>query len=219
MSAALDFQQILVSPTATFEEGLRFFNGVGLVNQTLKQLARDLDSRGIAYAIIGAVALNQHGYKRFTSDIDVLLTIEGLARFQAELVGRGYRLALVGATRKFRATSGNVPIEVITSGEFPGDGKPKAVVFPDPGEVSVEIDGVQTVALEVLVELKLASGSSDLGRLKDLADVQELIRALDLSGEFSEKLHESVRPVYVGLWNAVQELRLNPDAPDAERES
>ncbi len=213
-----DFQQVLQNPTATFEEGLRFFNGSGLVNQTLKQLARDLEERGIDYAVIGAIALNQHGYKRFTSDIDVLLTKNGLQKFQNELVGRGYRPAFPGATRKFRATSENVPIEIITSGEFPGDGKPKAVVFPDPTEVRVEIDGIQTVALETLVELKLASGSSDLGRLKDLADVQELIRVLNLEAAFSDRLNASVRAVYLQLRDALENSRQNSEAPDAERE-
>lgn len=218
MPATLDFQQILASPTSTYEEGLRFFNGVGLVNQTLKQLAADLDSRGIAYAVIGAVALNQHGYQRFTCDIDILLTKDGLARFQTELVGRDYRPVFPGATRKFCATQENVPIEIITTGKFPGDGKPKAVSFPDPSQARVEIDGVQTISLTMLVELKLASGSSDLGRLKDLADVQELIRALNLGAEFSDRLNESVRAVYLGLWNAVENSRQNFDAPDAERE-
>lgn len=215
MPASLDFQQILESPLATYDEGLRFFKGEGLMNQTLKQLARDLESRGIGYAVIGAIALNQHGYRRFTSDIDLLLSKEGLARFNAELVGRGYRPAFPGATRKFRATGENVPIEIITSGEFPGDGKPKAVVFPNPASVSVEIGGVQTVRLETLVELKLASGMSDLGRLKDLADVQELIRVLNLDATFGERLNESVRPMYLQLWNAVDVSRRNPDAPDA----
>jgi len=215
MPIPLDFQQILESPSATYDEGLRFFKGEGLMNQTLKQLARDLESRGIGYAVIGAVALNQHGYRRFTSDIDLLLSKEGLARFQAELVGRGYRPAFPGATRKFRATAENVPIKVITSGEFPGDGKPKEVVFPEPASVSVDIGGVQTVRLETLVELKLASGMSDLGRLKDLADVQELIRVLNLDATFDERLNESVRPMYLQLWNAVDVSRRNPDAPDA----
>ncbi len=219
MPAPLDFQQILESPTTTYEEGLRFFNGVGLVNQTLKQLARDLEERGIDYAVIGAIALNQHGYKRFTSDIDVLLTKDGLKKFQSELVGRGYRPAFVGATRKFRATSQNVPIEIITSGEFPGDGKPKAVVFPDPIEVRVEIDGVQTVRLETLVELKLASGMTGLGRRKDLGDVQELIRALNLDATFAEELDSSVRAIYFELWNELEAARLQGEAPDAERES
>lgn len=36
-------------------------------------------------------------------------------------------------------------------------------------------DGVQTITLEKLIELKLASGMSASDRLRDLADVQELI--------------------------------------------
>ena len=216
MPATLDFQQILLSPTETFAEGLRFFRGEGLMNQTLKQLAADLDSRGIAYAVIGAVALNQHGYQRFTSDIDILLSKDGLARFQSELVGRGYRPAFNGATKKFRATLENVPIEIITAGEFPGDGKPKPVVFPDPSGAFVEIGGVKTVPLELLVELKLASGSTGLGRRKDLADVQELIRVLRLSADFAEKINQSMRAIYLELWNELEAAREQNDAPDAD---
>lgn len=216
MTETLDFQQILAKPTLAFEEGLRFFEGRGLMNQTLKQLARDLDSRGIAYSIIGAVALNQHGYKRFTADIDVLLSKEGLARFNAELVGRGYRPAFEGATRKFRATTENVSLEFMTTGEFPGDGKPKPVRFPDPAQAFIEIDGIKTMPLALLVELKLASGSSDLGRLKDLADVQELIRVLGLEKAFVDKLDASVHAVYEQLWAGVQTSRTHSEAPDAD---
>ncbi len=218
MPDTLDFQQILRSPTTTYEEGLRFFSGQGLVNQTLKQLDRDSEERGIDYAVIGAIALNQHGYQRFTFDIAILLTKEGLARFQTELVGRGYRPSFPSATRKFRATQENVPIEIITAGEFPGDGKPKAVSFPDPAQAQVEIDGVQTVPLATIVELKLASGMTGLGRRKDLADVQELVRALKLDAAFSNSLDESVRAIYLELWNELEEARLQQDAPDAERE-
>lgn len=214
MPATLDFQQILRKPSDAYQEGLRFFRGEGLMNQTLKQLAADLDARQIAYAVIGAVALNQHGYQRFTSDIDILLTSAGLERFRAELVGRGYRPAFEGATRKFRATAENVPIEVITSGEFPGDGRAKAVSFPDPASVAVEIDGVKTVSLEKLVELKLASGQTGLGRLRDLADVQDLIRILDLAADFSEKIDASVRDKYRELWEGVQAARAQSEAPD-----
>ncbi len=77
----VDFQQILSQPTLAYAEGLRFFRGVGLMNDTLRQLARDLDDRNIAYSVIGAVALNQHGYQRFTHDIDLLITREGLEKF------------------------------------------------------------------------------------------------------------------------------------------
>ena len=200
-----DWDEILAHPTEVYEEGLRFFRGQGLMNQTLRQLAKDLENRQIAYSIIGAVALNQHGYRRFTEDIDVLLTREGLERFAAELVGRGYRPAFPGATRKFRSTGENVPIEIITTGEFPGDGKPKSVVFPNPKDFSVPIDGVQTLSLEKLVELKLASGLTGQGRRKDLADVQELIRILGLDADFAAKIDESVRAIYGELWSELQD--------------
>ena len=213
MSATLDFAQILANPTETYQEGLRFFRGEGLMNQTLKQLAHDLDARGIDYAVIGAVALNQHGYQRFTSDIDILLSPAGLERFRAELVGRGY---YEGARKKFRATSENVPLEIITAGEYPGDGKPKAIVFPDPALVAVEIGGVKTVNLEKLVELKLASGATGLGRRRDLGDVQELIRVLELDAEFAEKIDDSVRALYLELWDELRRAREQSEAPDYE---
>ena len=57
--------------------------------------------------------------------------------------------------------------------------------------------------LPALVELKLASGMTGSGRLKDLADVQELIRALALPREFVEKLHEYVQAKFSELWEDV----------------
>jgi hypothetical protein len=60
----VDFIAILEHPTAVYEEGVRFFRGEGLMNETLRKLARDLDMQKIPYSVIGAVALNQHGYPR-----------------------------------------------------------------------------------------------------------------------------------------------------------
>jgi hypothetical protein len=65
----MDFAAILERPTTVYEEGLRYFRGEGLMNQTLRKLAKDLADKGIDYSVIGAVALNQHGYPRFTVDI------------------------------------------------------------------------------------------------------------------------------------------------------
>ena len=66
--------------------------------------------------------------------------------------------------------------EVITSGEFPGDGREKVVSLSDPAAVAVTIGGVKTVKLEKLVELKWVSGLTGLNRLRGLADAQDLIR-------------------------------------------
>ena len=200
-----DFQEIISSPSAAFDEGLRFFAGKGMINSTLNQIIRKLDERGIDYAVIGAVALNQHGYRRFTEDIDLLLLKEGLERFHDELVGLGFRPAFEGSRRQFRATEGNIRVEIVTSGEYPGDGLPKPVKFPEPAEASVEIDGIKTITLDKLIELKLASGLSAPHRLKDLADVQELIKAKHLGPEVADRLDPSVRHKYLELQQAVSQ--------------
>ena len=61
-----------------------------MLNDTLSRLAEDLDRNEIDYAVIGAVALNQHGYQRFTHYIDILLSSSGLEKFRDKLVGLGY---------------------------------------------------------------------------------------------------------------------------------
>ncbi|GAC1494006.1 MAG: hypothetical protein NVS2B14_07380 [Chamaesiphon sp.] len=101
------------------------------------------------------MALVIHGYVRLTQDVDVLLTAAGLEKFQQSIVGRGFLAALPGAKRMFRDTVTGITVEVIIAGEFPGDGKPKSVSFPNPREVSTEQDGLRVIKLENLIELKL----------------------------------------------------------------
>ena len=200
---AVDFQTLMSSPTAAYSEALRFFNGNGMLNDALARLVLDLERQSIDYAIIGAVALNQHGFQRLTVDIDLLLSVEGLERFREKLVGLGYRPAFEGAKKKFRTVQENIPIDIISAGEFPGDGKPKPVVFLDFAEASVIIDGVKTISFEKLVELKLASGMSASDRIKDLGDVQELIKLKKLDEHFAERLNEYVRSKYLELYQGV----------------
>lgn len=204
---SLDLQKALASPASAYSEGVAFLRGKGIMNKTLRRLAADLDARGIDYSVIGGVALNQHGYKRFTEDIDLLLSRVGLETFARELVGRGYRPAFEGATKKFRATRENVPVEIITAGEYPGDGKPKPVRYPEPGEHQVTIDGIKTLALEKLVEVKIACGLSAPDRLRDLADVQEIIRVKSLGEGFATLLDPSVREKFLELQRSVARAR------------
>src|ERR1043165_6903264 len=115
-----------------YAEGLRYFMGEGTLQGTLAQVASDLNERGIDYMVIGAVALMAYGYPRFTEDIDLVMTREGLEAFHRELIGLGYVPAFPGAKKRLRSTRDNVPIEVIVAGEYPGDGKPKTVGFSLP---------------------------------------------------------------------------------------
>ncbi|MGH9840300.1 MAG: hypothetical protein ACREEM_16080 [Blastocatellia bacterium] len=122
-----------------------------------------------------------------------------MQKFQDELVGPGYRPAFEGAKKKFRSTSENVPIDIIVAGEYPGDGKPKPVRFHDPQENFVVLDGVKTVNLETLISLKLTSGMTARGRLKDLGDVEELIKIKELDESFAGHLDPFVRDKFIEL--------------------
>jgi hypothetical protein len=192
-----------LSIVETYQEGLRLFMGQGELNQTLARLVRNLEQHGIDYMVVGAIALIAHGYKRFTEDIDLVMTGEALDTFHRELIGLGYAPQFPGARKRLRSTVDGISIDVITSGEYPGDGKPKPVAVPRPEHASTEIDGIRIVTLEKLIELKLASGMTAPHRLRDLADVQELIKIRQLAADFAERLDPYVRDKYLELWNAV----------------
>ena len=67
-------------------------------------------------------------------------------------------------------------------------------VTPDDAKHTVErtsiIDGVRVVSLKDLIAIKLICGLNNLGRAKDLGDVQELIRVVPLDKRFAGKLPE-----------------------------
>ena len=181
----------------TFAE--RFFMGLDEVHQAMRKLCATLEADGIPYAIAGAMALNTHGYVRTTTDIDVLITSAGLAAFKAKHLGLGWVERFPGS-KNLRDTELNVKIDILLSGDYPGDGKPKAVCFPDPS-VAIRGEGVMVLSVKDLVELKLASGMTSLDRLKDLADVQELIRHAKLPSELANSLDPMVRGKYLEIWN------------------
>jgi hypothetical protein len=180
------------------EEARRFFMGDADVQRALERLAEVLDQKGIPYAIIGAMALNEWGYRRVTVGIDVLLNAEGLRELKAEVLGKGYVEKFPGS-RGMRDTETKVDIDVVVAGEYPGDGKPKPVAFPDPASAAVRGHRVALLPLPKLIEVKLASGLSAPHRLKDLADVLELVRALSLPRDLSASLDASVRGKYEEL--------------------
>lgn len=184
------------------EEGSRFLEGQGRVHKALRKICQRLGELNIPYAVIGGMALFQHGLRRFTEDVDILVTPEGLRTIHQELEGRGY-LPPFERSKHLRDVELKVKIEFLTSGDFPGDGKPKPVAFPDPASLTINMDGIQVLNLPRLIELKLASGMSGRDRLKDLADVQELIKTLGLTRDLGEELSEYVRNRYWQLFDEV----------------
>ena len=187
---------------AALRQAAGFFMHHDPVHQTLREIARRLDALGVPYAVVGGMALVAHGYVRTTEDVDVLVSPDALKRIHQELEGSGYLPVFVGS-KNLRDTQTGVRIEFLVTGGFPGDGKPKPVAFPAPEGASVEIDGIRFANLTTLIELKLASGMTNPGRLRDLADVQELLRVLNLPQEYGDRLSPYVREKFAELWNAI----------------
>lgn len=199
-----NYESALGSFDARLREAESFHMGEGKVHQTLRTLAVDLDRTGVVYAVVGGMALNAHGYRRETIDVDVLVSSAGLDLFRERLEGLGYLPAFDRAKKIFRNTQTGVKIEFLVAGEFPGDGMPKPIAFPDPSTVAENIDGVRVVRLSTLIELKLASGMTQPARRRDLADVQDLIRIRKLDETFADSLDPYVRPMYLTLLNEVR---------------
>jgi hypothetical protein len=149
------------------------------------------------------MALFSHGLRRFTEDVDILVTHESLKEVHKNLDGLGYVPPFEGS-KNLRDAETRVKIEFLVTGAYPGDGKPKPVSFPDPAAVCVEKDGIAYVTLPTLIELKLASGMSSAERMKDLADILELIKVLGLPENMVDSLNPYVRDKYQELWRTAR---------------
>lgn len=164
----------------------------GNIAKALEWLRKELSARDIPFALVGGLALRYHGYTRFTEDIDLLTTKEGLDRIHRELVGRGLTTRFAGARKSLRETGHNVRIDVITAGENAGSNE-SPVLFPAPASRSfVTREGMRVPTLATLVTLKLASGLWGQ-RSKDFGDVAELIKANALTKRFATKLPTALR--------------------------
>lgn len=184
-----------------------FATGNAPAQKAARKIALKLQELRIPYVVAGGLAVAAHGYRRFTDDVDLLLTKEGLAKFKEHCLGLGW-------VEKFQGSKGlkdaeyGVKVDVLTTGELPGDGKTCPFGFPNPeslGENRGGIwNGLPMLPLRDLIELKLASGQTSVTRRKDLVDVVELIKVNLLPKELGAHLHPFVREKYAELWAEAQ---------------
>jgi hypothetical protein len=172
-----------------------------LGNQTLWDAARQchdaLQQAHIAHAVLGGVAVCLHGYQRNTVDLDLLVHRDDLADIRHTFEHSGFDWH--SATSEFCSPSG-VPVQLLMAGDRAGDGSDIALPDPrDPASI-VELEGLPVLALERLIEAKIACGLGDLRRThKDYADVVELIAHHSLSRADAQRLHKSVRKTLASL--------------------
>src|SRR2546425_5651930 len=129
-------QLCVADPSAlSFSEQLReiglFFEGRDQVHKTFRRLIKRLEQGNIAYAIVGAMALAAHRYRRATTDVDILLTAGGFARFQKLFVTKYYD-RIPGRKRRFVDKANRVNVDILVTGLYPGTGQPGPISYPNP---------------------------------------------------------------------------------------
>jgi hypothetical protein len=192
---------------ARFVEGVeycgRFFAGVAEAQKALYRITAILEAESLPYAVIGAFALNEYGHRRVTVDVNLVMRDEDLRTFKQGHLGKGYAERVSG-TGKLLDTELGVHVDVLSTGRFPGDDKPKPIAFPDPRTTAVRGERFALLPMPRFIELKLASGMVAPHRGKDLVDVQELIRSASLGREVAEELDPWVREKFLEVWQLAQ---------------
>ena len=153
-----------------------------------RELSRLMRENGIRGVVVGGVAVVLHGHVRTTKDVDVFVE-EPLDPLADLLIANGF---VFDAGRKEFVREG-VPVHLVTIEQLKQ--------LP---RKTVEIEGITTVSLEDLIEIKLRSGSSNVLRAQDLADAIGLIRHHRLTGEFARHLDKALRPTFRRL---IKELK------------
>src|SRR5688572_5919152 len=131
----------------------RFFMGQSDVQQALYRLTAILEAEGLPYAIIGAFALNEYGHRRVTVDVDLVMREDDLQEFKRSHLGKGYAERVAG-TGKLVDTSLGVNIDVLSTGRYPGDDKPKPIAFPDPATTALRGARFALLPMPRYIELK-----------------------------------------------------------------
>mgnify|MGYP006928167156 CR=1 FL=1 len=181
-----------------------FFMGTSPIHDAMHRLANTFREMKIPFAIAGAMAANAHGHRRTTADVDILIRADDLQRFKDAWIGHGWVDKFEGS-KNFRDAVHDVNIDALIVGQYPGDGLPKPVAFPQPEAViQLSEEGLPYLLLPTLIELKLASGMTATHRLQDMADVIQLIKVNRLTLEYSTNLNAYVREKFAELWQAAQ---------------
>jgi hypothetical protein len=135
---------------------------------TMRKAVRVLAEAGIPSLVVGGYAVQEHGYARFTSDVDIV--VPNVAAAREVLTQNGFR-ENAGSSTTVTDRISKVEVDLLPGGKSVGPGP---LLLPMPAAVSAE----PTIAnLRTLIEIKLSSYlGSPVSRNQDLSDVIALSR-------------------------------------------
>lgn len=155
---------------------------------SFEAIARTLDAGGVRYLVAGGLAVNAHGYLRFTKDLDLVVQLipDNIARAFAALQAVGYRPAVPVTASQFADADlreswirekgmkvlqfwsdahRETPVDMFVTEPFSfNEEYEHALVKPLHGSISVRF-----VSIGTLVRMK-----REAGRPQDLTDIEHL---------------------------------------------
>lgn len=158
------------------------------IEKALRKAVKVLAKSGIPHYVCGGFAVQEHGYPRFTQDVDLIVPDRTLAQ-EALCTGgfdEGPGSVIDPETR--------VRIDLLPGGERFDLGP---VALPVPTVVS---DEPRILTLEALISTKLSAYTGrGIDRAQDYADVVKLIQANALPRQYD--VARDVRALYEGIWD------------------
>jgi hypothetical protein len=191
-------QEVLVSTTdaATHRHRadlLRKVSGSTGICRTMRKAVRVLAEAGIASLVVGGYAVQENGYARFTSDVDIV--VPDIAAAKGVLTLNGFR-ENPGSSMTVTDRTSKVEVNLLPGGGSVGPGP---LLLPMPERISTEPN---IADLRTLIEIKLSSYlGSPIRRSQDIADVVALIRANRTPRAFA--LHPSVVDQFLKTWDGL----------------
>jgi hypothetical protein len=156
---------------------LRKVSGSTEIGKTMRKAVRALAARNIPSLVVGGYAVQENGYARFTSDVDIV--VPDVAEARGVLSINGFKQN-VGSTMTLTDRVTKVEVDLLPGGGSVGPG-PLRLPLPD------TVSDVPRIAdLKTLIEIKLSSYmGSPTRRAQDLADVVQLVQANGLDEAFA----------------------------------
>lgn len=176
---------------------LRESSGSSNIEKTLLKALKVLKLFGIPHYVCGGFAVQEHGYPRFTVDVDIIVPDVEFA---------GEKLSLNGFKgnpgSKMTVTDRETKVEIDI---LPGGQKvdPGPLTLPMPTHVS---DQPQILTLDNLLSAKLSTYMGrGIERAQDYADVVKLVQVNHLPRDYG--VHKAVRELYQKIWDELHQGR------------
>jgi hypothetical protein len=148
----------------------------GRYGRAIRAIDRLLEIMKCPSVLGGGWAVWRHGFVgRVTQDIDIVLPADRIEEFLRVASFSGFEILpqLTGRWPKVRFKEADVKVDILPEGARPGTpSKMAPTTIPHPNTLGAQEGKLRYIRLPALIELKLAAG-----RVRDEADVAELVRA------------------------------------------